>query len=91
MIGVGCIGNESVGKVIQVVRNPCGFNASFYARKIDAEEHIGNRELFVRTSMQELKTDNINEYDEIIRSVCIIYVDTVVGIKRIMVERDEMN
>ena len=66
-------------------------NATFYARKVDAEEHIRNSELFVRTSMQELKTDNINEYDEIIRSVCIMYVDAVVGIKRIMVERDKMN
>ena len=66
-------------------------NATFYAGKVDAEEHIRNRELFVRTSMQELKNDNINAYDEIIRSVCIMYVDAVVGIKRIMVQRDEMN
>ena len=66
-------------------------NGTFYARKVDAEEHIRNRELFVRSSIQELKTDNIIAYDEIIRSVCIMYVDAVVGIKCIMVERDEMN
>jgi len=52
----------------------------FYARKVNAEEHIRNRELFVRSSIQELKTDNIIAYDESIRSVCIMYVDAFVGL-----------
>ena len=63
----------------------------YFATRADAEEYIRNRELFVRTIMQQLKEDELEAYDEIIRNMRILYVDAVVGIYNIMVERDGMN
>ena len=63
----------------------------YFATKDDANNHIQNREVFVRSGMQELKDGDSDAYEEILRSVQILYVDAVVGIHKIMVQRDAMN
>ena len=63
----------------------------YFATKADAEEHIQNKEIFVRDIMQELKDSDVVAYNEILCYVCILHVDTVVGIHNIMVEQDTMH
>ena len=63
----------------------------YYADIGDAEEHIENSDLFVLTSMRELKNVDRDAYISIINSVCIMYVATINGITNISIERDHMN
>jgi hypothetical protein len=68
-------------------------HAPYFAGIGEAEQHILGRETFVRETTEELKNDSasIDDYNKIIRSICVMYVDGVSGIMKICVERDEKN
>ena len=63
----------------------------YFATKAEAEEHVRNRVTPVLSTMQESKDAELNSYDAIFLSVCILYVYVIAGILNIMVERDAMN
>jgi len=68
-------------------------NGLYFAGQNEAEQHIHNRQMFVRETAQELKHNvaTMNDYSTILRSICIMYVDGVSGISKICAERDEQN
>jgi len=66
-------------------------NGSYYAVEEGTLEFIQNADLFVVESMDKLKDSHPDQYLEILHCVRVMYVDAVVGIKKIMIERDESN
>jgi hypothetical protein len=66
-------------------------NQVYYSRTVDAEQVVGNCQLFVRESMGNIRAEAPDKYNEIIASIRELYVDAVTGIKGIIVERDTSN
>ena len=88
----GCV----KGPIINVLApmesdNDTYVNQCYYSRTVDAEEVIMNNELFVRESVEKIRLEDPVKYNQIIASVRILYVDAVMGIKSIIVERDASN
>jgi hypothetical protein len=67
--------------------------APYFAGTHEAELHIRGRKSFVREIADELKNNvaTIDDYRNIIRSICVMYVDGVSGITKICAERDKHN
>ena len=66
-------------------------NQVYYSRTVDAEQVIRNNELFVWESMEKIRLEAPDKYNKIIASIQVLYVDAVMGIKGIIVERDANN
>ena len=68
-------------------------NGLYFAGQNEAEQHILSRQVFVRETAQELKYNvaTMGDYSNILRSICIMYVDSVSGISKICAERDGQN
>ena len=66
-------------------------NRHYYSRTVDAEEVVMNNELFVQESMEKIRLEAPDKYNDIIANIQILYVDAVMGIKSINVERDCRN
>ncbi len=68
-------------------------NGLNFSGQHEAEQHILNKQMFVREIAQELKHNvaTMNDYSNILLSICIMYVDGVSGISKICDERDEQN
>jgi len=66
-------------------------NGSYYAVEEGKLEFIQNADLLVVESIDKLKDSHPDQYLDILHCVCVMYVDAVVGIKKIMIERDESN
>jgi len=78
------------GDVIQEAEDRY-INEPYFAFEEDSIEFIRNRDIFVVESMGQLRDAKPNQYLEILRCVRVMYVDAVVGIKKIMIERDNSN
>lgn len=88
----GCVKGPIMSNIVPVESSDDTYiNQFYYSRTVDAEEVIMNNELFVRESMATIRSETPDKYNDIISSIQLLYVDTVMGIKSITVERDASN
>jgi hypothetical protein len=87
----GCV-KGPIMQIAPVVANEDTYvKGLYFVTMADAEEHIQNKEIFLRDIMQKLKDSDVVAYDEILCCVCILHVDAVVGIHSIMGKQDTMH
>ena len=68
----GCV----KGPILQIVpmetNKDTYVKGTYFSTRTDAEEHIRYKDLFVRSTMQQLKEDEYDAYDEILRSMRVL-------------------
>ena len=64
---------------------------SYHSRTVDAEQIVINNKLLIKESMEKIHLEAPNKYNKIMTNIWALYIDTVMGMRGIIVNIDASN